>query len=251
VVEDAGLDDALLDEALLDNPAWQALTGSQRHLGVELPRAARYRPNVAPFAGLLDASDPLAWNDLGRLVASTGPVAIGDTGPGVPEDWTVLSRFPAVQMVLRDSAGSSGTREPSSGREGRPDGLRPLGEADVPSMMELVHLTNPGPFERGTIAFGGYLGIWRGPRLVAMAGRRMSPGGWVEISAVCTDPEFQGQGLARQLLAVVLTGIRDQGRRPFLHAMKVNIGAISLYESIGFSTRREVEIVVVNGPAEE
>ena len=83
MLNDPVLSDPMPDDAVLDNPAWFALAGSQQPLGVSRPRAARYRAEVAPFAGLTDASDPLAWNDLADLVSATGPVAIGDTGPGV------------------------------------------------------------------------------------------------------------------------------------------------------------------------
>ena len=37
-------------------------------------------------------------------------------------------------------------------------------------------------------------------RLVAMAGERLRPPGWTEISAVCTDEEHRGQGLATRLI---------------------------------------------------
>jgi ribosomal protein S18 acetylase RimI-like enzyme len=231
------LSDAMPDDAVLDNPAWYALAGSQQDLGLSRPRAARYRAEVAPFAGLTDASDPLAWNDLADLVAATGPVAIGDTGPGLPDGWSVLASFPALQMVLSDP--SAATSEP-------PAGLRALTEPDVPAMLDLVARTDPGPFGRDTIAFGGYLGVWRGPRLVAMAGRRMNPQGWVEVSAVCTDPDFQGQGLARRVIGQVVAGIDRDGQRPFLHVMQSNVGAIGLYESMGFSVRRDVGILVVH-----
>ena len=136
--------------------------------------------------------------------------------------------------------------DPSAARSEAPDGLRALTEADVPAMLELVERTDPGPFGRDTIAFGGYLGVWRGQRLVAMAGRRMSPGSWVEVSAVCTDPDFRGQGLARRVIGQVAGGIDADGRRPFLHVMRSNLGAIGLYESMGFSVRREVDILVVH-----
>lgn len=113
-----------------------------------------------------------------------------------------------------------------------------LTDADVPEMLELVQLTQPGPFEERTIDFGGYLGFRRDGRLAAMAGRRLHPDGWVEISAVCTHPDFQRQGLASRLVLAVAHGIQQDGLLPFLHVRATNEGAIRVYENLGFSVRR-------------
>src|SRR5690348_11635186 len=48
-----------------------------------------------------------------------------------------------------------------------------LTPADVPDMLHLVELTNPGPFSAGVIALGSYLGIRHAGTLIAMAGERM------------------------------------------------------------------------------
>src|SRR5439155_1201075 len=77
--------------------------------------------------------------------------------------------------------------------------------------------------------------------LVAMAGERMHPPGWTEVSAVCTDPAFRGQGLAGRLIQAVAYGIRERGETPFLHAAAGNTGAIRLYESLGFVIRSRPE----------
>jgi predicted GNAT family acetyltransferase len=85
---------------------------------------------------------------------------------------------------------------------------------------------------------GAYYGIRRGGRLVAMAGERLRPPGWTEISAVCTDEEHRGQGLASRLVLHTAAGIGSRGDTPFLHAAAVNTGAIRLYETLGFTLRR-------------
>ena len=48
---------------------------------------------------------------------------------------------------------------------------------------------------------GQYLGIFDGDRLVAMAGERMTLAGFVEVSAVCTHPDYRGRGYAKQLVS--------------------------------------------------
>ena len=78
-------------------------------------------------------------------------------------------------------------------------------------MIALAELTRPGPFAASTVELGGYLGVRREGRLVAMAGRRLHLPGWIEISAVCTHPDHRGQGLSRLLMAGVETAIRRAG----------------------------------------
>jgi predicted GNAT family acetyltransferase len=73
-----------------------------------------------------------------------------------------------------------------------------------------------------------------------MAGERMRPPGFTEISAVCTDPAYRGQGLAGRLVRAVAAGIRARGDVPFLHAAADNVTGIRLYERLGFALRREI-----------
>ena len=92
---------------------------------------------------------------------------------------------------------------------------------------------------------GRFLGVRIGGRLAAMAGVRMRFSGHVEVSGVCTHPDFQGRGLGRRLSAAVAEDIAASGRTPFLHAWKSNDLAISLYRSLGFELRREVNVAVL------
>ena len=80
---------------------------------------------------------------------------------------------------------------------------------------------------------GTYLGVRDGGRLVAMAGERMHPPGFTEVSA-CTDADHRGRGLARRLVLAVAAGIRARGETPLLHAAASNVGAIALYKHLGF-----------------
>ncbi len=74
---------------------------------------------------------------------------------------------------------------------------------DVPEMVALAELTKPGPFGTRTRELGEYLGIRKTKRLVAMAGERLHLPGYTEVSAVCTHPDFQGRGYARELMSIL------------------------------------------------
>jgi predicted GNAT family acetyltransferase len=108
-----------------------------------------------------------------------------------------------------------------------------------------VERTKPGPFLARTIELGSYFGIRRDSVLIAMAGERLRPPGWTEISAVCTDVEYRGKGLASRLMKAVGAGILARSERPLLHAASDNTNAIRLYQDLGFSPRRHISFEVV------
>jgi GNAT superfamily N-acetyltransferase len=115
--------------------------------------------------------------------------------------------------------------------------FRQLDAADAPAMVALAELTEPGPFRLRTIELGNFYGIFDGDRLVSMAGKRMHVPGFIEVSGVCTHPDFRGRGYAGRLTQVIVDEIEQAGRTPFLHAWEGN-PAQYLYESLGFTLTR-------------
>ncbi|MFF6959615.1 GNAT family N-acetyltransferase [Streptomyces sp. NPDC008317] len=220
----------------LDNPAWAALTGAHRHLAQVVGSAARYPEDVSPFVALADPADPAAWADLAALMGPGATFALAGV-PATPDGWRSEWGAEGVQLVGTDALLDEADPE-----------ARPLGPADVPEMLDLVERTKPGPFRQRTIELGAYYGIRRDGKLVAMAGERLRLDGWTEISAVCTDDAFRGQGLASRLVRHTAAGIRGRGDRPFLHAAGSNVNAIRLYESIGFALRRTTHFRGVRVP---
>ncbi|MEU6548270.1 GNAT family N-acetyltransferase [Streptomyces sp. NPDC046859] len=209
---------------VLDNPAWAALTGPHAHFVERVGRAARYPRDVAPFHAVTDEDDPRAWADLATLVGPGGSAAVrGVSEP--PIGWELVQTGQGVQLV------DTGLRA-----EPDPEAVR-LGPADVPEILDLVARTRPGPYLPRTVELGTYLGIRHRGRLIAIAGERLHPPGWSEISAVCTDPDHRGRGLATRLVRAVAAGIKERGEQPFLHASATNTDAIRLYESLGFTLR--------------
>jgi predicted GNAT family acetyltransferase len=75
---------------------------------------------------------------------------------------------------------------------------------------------------------------------------RMLPGeNFSEVSGVCTWPEFQGQGLAGQLIRRVMADMVADGQTPYLHSYAANAHAIRLYESLGFRARRAMTVTIL------
>jgi ribosomal protein S18 acetylase RimI-like enzyme len=120
-----------------------------------------------------------------------------------------------------------------------------LGPEHAAQALELVALTQPGPFGPRNLELGEYLGCFEGPRLVAMAGERMHAGTLREISGVCTHPAFQGRGLARRLMQRLLRREMQRGETPFLQVRRDNASAHDLYERMGFKDRQDMSIRIL------
>ena len=123
---------------------------------------------------------------------------------------------------------------------GRAVTLRPLDDADVPAMIALVELTEPGPFRARTIELGGYVGIFHDDELVAMAGQRMRPPGYCEVERRLHPSDRTTSRLRLSLTAHVADGIAASGATPFLHLASGNLAALAAYEQLGFETRTRV-----------
>jgi ribosomal protein S18 acetylase RimI-like enzyme len=227
---------ALPNANVLDNAAWAALTGPHAHLAQTHGQVARYPVDMSPFVGFSDDATGQAWDDLAALAGPGVVVALSGIKLEPPPDWEVVGEGSGVQLVDRSLQTAP---DPEA---------QVLGVGDVPDMLALVTRAQPGPFGPRTIELGTYLGIRRGGELVAMAGERLHPPGWVEISAVCTDEAYRGQGLATRLVRAVAAGIRGRGETPFLHAAATNTPAIRLYLALGFELRRKTTFLAVRTP---
>ncbi|MCD9874870.1 GNAT family N-acetyltransferase [Streptomyces guryensis] len=221
---------------VLDNPALASLTGPHAHFAERRGRVLRYPEGVSPWLALPDEPGPDDWADLAALAGPGAEVPLAGYCGALPAGWEVTFHVDGVQLV---DDGIAAAPDPEAVR---------LGAADVPEMLDLVERTRPGPFLPRTIELGTYLGIRRGGALIAMAGERLHPPGWTEISAVCTDPAFRGEGLATRLILAVAHGIRARGETPFLHTGAGNTNAIRLYESLGFRLRRTTAFLAARAP---
>ena len=222
----------------LDYPIWTALTTRQSALAEGGGLARRYPVPVAPFAALADPSAE-SFAALGALL-SASDVAVLFTPDAVsaPDEFKILLAETGEQMM------GTPAETPARGVE-----IVRLGVEDVPDMMELTALTKPGPFSVRTHELGTFLGIRVEGQLAAMAGERMKPGHYTEITAVCVRPDHRGRGFGQMLLSAVSRQIVARGENPFLHVFSSNASAIALYRRQGMEIRRRLHITVLQKQA--
>jgi ribosomal protein S18 acetylase RimI-like enzyme len=223
----------------LDNPVRASLVGPHARFAERRGNVLRYPGDVCPFFALPDEPGAADWADAAALVGPGGLLVIAGVLAPPPAGWTVEALGEGVQLT---GDGVTGAADPEA---------VPLGTADVPAMLELAGRTKPGPFLPRTVEMGSYLGIQYGGALVAMAGERLHPAGWTEISAVCTDAQWRGRGLASRLVLAVAAGIRARGETPFLHAVATNVNAIRLYEKLGFQLRKPAVFSATRVPEDQ
>ncbi|QNK64740.1 GNAT family N-acetyltransferase [Pedobacter sp. PAMC26386] len=217
-------------EHTLDNPAWNALIGNNKQFSNGNESAKYFDEKVSPFIGLKENS-VANFQILHEIIAHDQPVGlITPVEVEIPYIWKVLGQINAFQMVHNQPKQSFDIK----------DELVPLTKKHIPEMLALTKLTNPGPFAERTIEFGHYQGIFEDDRLIAMAGQRLNPASYAEISAVCTHPDHLGKGYARQLLLSQIQRIKAAAGIPFLHVKKDNERAVNVYENIGFTIRKEI-----------
>jgi ribosomal protein S18 acetylase RimI-like enzyme len=224
----------MTDFTPLENPIWSSLTTGHRAMARVNGLAARYPSDISPLSAIREPSSQ-AFADL-RALTPPGEIVGLATGfeVAVPGDWEiVISRF--IDQMVCDDFHPGADIEPLL-----------LSDRDVPEMIALTKLTQPGPFEHGTIGMGKYLGVRdAGGTLMAMAGQRMSLTNFREISAVCTHPDHQGKGYAGKLMTILAREIIADGKMPILHVKTENASAKHLYAKLGFRVRKPMHFNVI------
>ncbi len=219
----------------LDNPIWKALNSGSEHFSYGNEDFKFINPKMGFFAGL----PSYERGDLDRIYAACTPgqrVILFTPGQlQLSDNWLVLNDHELLQMVC----------EKNSKTESSSIDVVELGEKDIPAMLELTALTKPGPFISKTLDFGGYFGVFEGEKLISMAGKRLSPEPFTEISAVCTHPDFLGKGLSAKVIQRVIEEIRAEGKTPFLHVYPENTPAIKVYSKLGFKPRAMLRVYLL------
>ena len=218
----------------LNNPIWNALISGNSQFATGTESIKYFPENVAPFVGLQHLN--VQSTDLLYDIFSAERVAVIITAEEVEtsEKWEVIHEDMLFQM----------TGEKLNFRNTELE-ISTLDTSNVPDMLALTKLTNPGPFSERTIEFGHYKGIMADGKLVAMAGRRTHVNEYIEISAVCTHPSHLGKGYAGTLLLDVAQQIIADGCIPYLHVRQNNESAVKLYEKLGFKVRADMRVKVI------
>lgn len=220
----------------LDRPVLSALRGArQASLAITTGAAMRFSPGYATFAVCPDPS-PQALDDLARLDMPEGLlITVEAEDMAMPQGLVAAKDAVLAQMILSKPA-----RFDRAGIV-----VEPLGEADAADMLALATLTEPGPFYDKTHLLGDFVGVRHDGRLVAMAGERMKPDGFTEVSGVCVHPDARGRGYAGAMIKVVTDHILARGEQAFLHSYPDNAGAMALYHGLGFVERVRMNMRVL------
>jgi len=217
----------------LDRPIWSALTTRQASIAERVGDAVRLKPDYGVFVAAADAS-PEARAALLDLPFDGEGLWCAEVDPVEPPPGLVVHHSAACVQMIADHVVAP---QP-------PFEVVKLTDADAPEMLALARMTEPGPFFEHTNRMGDFIGVRARDLLVAMAGERLKPEGFTEVSGVCTHPDHRGKGYAGGLMRIVAARIAARGETPFLHVYPDNEGAIRLYEAMGFRRRRQLVLSV-------
>lgn len=210
----------------LDKLIWNALSIRQAGRAEGGAQAKRMRAEYGPFAAAGDNASAEAVEALAALIPEGGDISLLEPAPPRPPASVRAATRAGIQMTATALTADAARFA-----------IEPLSDADAAEMLALALLTKPGPFRNKTHLLGRFIGIRDGGRLVAMAGERLQIEGFIEVSAVCTHPDYRGRGFGAALLRAVGARILAEGATPFLHSYADNAGAIALYRKLGFELR--------------
>lgn len=226
----------------LRNPIWNALTTEHAHLAESRSVARRYPAAIGPLSGMPDTS-LASYAALRELAGPGGFVALFlEQKPAPPAGWTLVRGGQMYQMIYTPRSAPD-----LSALDSRPAAAEivPLGDADRDEMVALARLTEPGPFNTRTMELGQFFGIRHAGQLVAMAGVRLRLPRFTEVSAVCTHPDARGRGYGAALTARVAAHILAGGSTPTLHLFAANVSALRVYQGVGFTISRNLELAML------
>ncbi|WP_264529320.1 GNAT family N-acetyltransferase [Flavobacterium sp. N502540] len=215
------------EEHKLDNPVWYALSENHSAFVLDYDGTKFYNPEYCPFGSfILPESNLTATKQYALLTDSF--FIVGEK-PEIEDSLTITKELVCLQMVVQDKIQLAIDTE-----------IVKLTESHNAELLQLVNLVQPGYFKTKTPLLGNYYGIFKDAQLIAVAGERMKMTDFTEVSAIITHPDHTRKGYAKQLISHVVNSILDESKTPFLHVAENNIGAISLYEKLGFVTRRKI-----------
>lgn len=220
------------EEKQLDNPIWTSLSGEHTAFSINGKTTKKYPSDMTGFGSFSPEYTP-DWNDLASLLsAGESSLIVSSTAPDT-KDLRVVRNTSVGQYIY--------TKDSVTARD-RSDIIE-LSESDLPDIAALTKITKMPQIGSRLLSLGRHFGIRIDGQLVSMAGLRMRMGRFVEISSVCTAPNYEGLGLATSLIIKQIGAILGEGKIPMLHSN--NPQAILLYEKLGFELRKDLSLVIV------
>lgn len=216
-----------IPENKLDNPVWNSLSETHAAFAIDYNGTKFYNPEYCPFGGFISPESILDASDQYSVLAENFFI-VGEE-PQISNSSKIAKELVCLQMIIYNKIALPIT-----------DNIVKLTEEHNDELVQLVNLVQPGYFKNKTTLLGNYYGIFKENQLVAIAGERMKMNHFTEVSAIITHPDHTGKGYAKQLIAHCVNSIFSENKTPYLHVVESNIGAIALYEKLGFVTRRKM-----------
>ncbi|MBS1598844.1 MAG: GNAT family N-acetyltransferase [Bacteroidetes bacterium] len=216
-----------IEDSKLDNPVWHSLKETHHPFSVNYDNIKFYHPDYCPFGGFREGENKLNADE--NYSGISNQFFIVGEMPMLPNDLILQKDLVCLQMIIHDKIIMN-----------KNEVIIKLTDQHKDKLFDLVNLVQPGYFRKKTSLLGEYFGIFKNDQLIAVTGERMKMNDFTEVSAIVTHPEYTGRGYAKQLVAHVVNNILQQNKTPYLHVVENNIGAIALYEKLGFETRRKI-----------
>ncbi|MEN7547190.1 GNAT family N-acetyltransferase [Rapidithrix thailandica] len=216
------------EEKKLDNPVWNSLNETHNNFSIEYEGVKFYRPEYCPFGGFTALEN--ASESISKYASLINSFYVVGEKPEYKNELTLNKNLVCQQMILEKPI------------------ILDINEqivelkADIQKkdLFNLVNVVQPGYFNHKTSDLGKYFGIYKNNELVAVTGERMKMNKYTEVSAVVTHPHHTGKGYAKQLIQHTTQHIFNENKLPYLHVAETNVGAIKLYENLGFVNRRKI-----------
>jgi len=215
------------NDSKLDNPVWYSLKETHKRFSVDMGNISFYHPDFCPFGGFVDEDD--IANKIDIYAELTSNLYIVGQRPKYNSSLRLNKELVCNQMLLENQINTEDN-----------ESILRLGLKNKDDLFNLVNLVQPGYFKKRTSELGLYFGIYKNEELVAVTGERMKMDVYTEVSAVVTHPNHTGKGYAKKLIAFTTNRILEENKIPYLHVADTNVGAINLYEKLGFKTRRKI-----------
>ncbi len=213
----------------LDNPVWFSLSESHKSFAIEYDSIKFYHPDYCPFGGFKQIENTSIYISQYSMLVDNF-FMVGEK-PVFSNSLKLKNELVCLQMVCYHIIDI-----------GIHEDIVELDKKHKDHLFKLVNLMQPGYFKKKTFLLGNYYGIFNKNKLIAVAGERMKMNEYAEVSAIVTHPGHTGKGYAKQLIAHTVNNIFNQRRIPYLHVLETNVGAINLYEKLGFKTRRKISV---------